>query len=163
VDLGGVVIQEASIVGDTGLLGDEWLDTPEVEGAIEAIGRLRSGRFNSGVLIVSKAGPRVRERSRAWLDHVGFFGRTGVHRADLIFVRERRDKADVCRRRGVTHFLDNHLGVLLHLDTVPYRYLFTGGGTDVKRLDAVPAEISVTRSWTEAVALLDDDLGSYAS
>ena len=40
------------------------------------------------------------------------------------FCNERSEKEAICRELGVTHFIDDHLEVLLYLKSVPYRFLF---------------------------------------
>ena len=154
VDLGGVVIRSAGGVGDTGLLGDEWLDTPEVDGCIDVLTRLTAVPFDTQVVIISKAGPKIQQRSRKWLEHTDFFARTGIGPTNLVFVRERRDKAGACRQWHVTHFVDDHVGVLQHLTTVPHRYLFTGGSGASTSPQQVPPGIEVADSWTTVEELL---------
>ena len=154
VDLGGVVIRSAGGDGDTGLLGDEWLDTPAVDGCIDVLARLTAALFDRRVVIISKAGPKIQQRSREWLEHADFFARTGIGPTNLVFVRERRDKAGACRRWHVTHFVDDHVGVLQHLTTVPHRYLFTGGSGASTSPQQVPPGIEVADSWTTVEELL---------
>lgn len=158
VDLGGVVIRTATTTEDTGFLDDDWIDTPEVDGCIAALARLHDGPFNAGIQLISKAGPRIQQRSRDWLAHRDFFNRSGIPPANLVFVRERRDKAEVCRKRRVTHFIDDHISVLNHLDTVAHRYLFTGGGTSHEATHQVPSGIAIAATWPEAEAMLLESL-----
>ena len=99
--------------------------------------------------IIRKAGPKIQQRSRQWLEDVDFFGRTGIAPSNLVFVRERRDKADVCCRCAVTHLIDDHVGVLQYLTTVPYRYLFVVGGGKSKDTQQRPRGIRVADSWAE--------------
>jgi hypothetical protein len=103
------------------------MDTPAVGGAFAALAELTEGPFEGRVHLVSKAGPKTAETTRRWLAEVGFYGRTGILPSNLHFVRDRADKAPVCERLGVTHFIDDRIDVLGHLTTVPYRYLFVGG------------------------------------
>src|SRR3954469_24673945 len=114
VDVGGVLIDRVAEGSDTSFFGDRPLETPAVPGAVEALSALTAGTFASRVFLISKAGPRISERTRAWLEHTGFFAATGIAPTHLHFVRNRGDKEPVCRRLGITHFVDDRLSVLNH-------------------------------------------------
>lgn len=114
---------------DTSFFGSRPLETPATAGVFERLAELTAGPFAGRVHIVSKAGPKVAGHTRDWLVFHRFFERTGINPANLHFVRERRDKAPVCARLNITHFVDDRLDVLAHLETVRYRYLFGGSGT----------------------------------
>lgn len=115
IDIGRVII--GPVIGgraDTSFLSggmDRALQTPAAEGALEAIAVLVR-RFAGRVWLVSKCGARVERKSRRWLDHCDFYGRTGLPRDQLEFCLERRDKAPIARTLGLTHFIDDHLDVL---------------------------------------------------
>jgi hypothetical protein len=109
---------------------------------------LTAGPFAGRVHLVSTAGPKVSANTRAWLQHHRFFERTGVAEARLHFVRKRREKAPVCERLAITHFVDDRAEVLFHLTTVEHRYLFTGGSThNVPGTE--PDWVTMIRSWPE--------------
>jgi hypothetical protein len=156
VDIGGVLIDRPGEDGDTSFFGDRPMETPAVPGAVEALGRLAAGPFASRVHLISKAGPKVSERTTAWLAHHGFAEATGIGPDRVHFVRRREDKAPVCRRLGVTHFVDDRLSVLTHLESVPYRYLFTGGLGDHPAPDPrrVPPWARLVENWDELERLL---------
>jgi hypothetical protein len=69
-------------------------------------------------------------------------------------VREREEKADICERVGITHFVDDQLEVLVHLTSVPYRYLFTGGLGMNQPPSTVPTWATVVATWPQLVGLL---------
>jgi hypothetical protein len=129
VDIGRVVIDGGGnpSEGDTAFFeGDEatMLATPEVPGAIAAIGRLAT-LFGGGVWLVSKCGPRTEERSKRWLEAHRFFERTGIAPGNLRFCRERADKRIHCVELGLTHFVDDRADVHRHIeDVVEHRYYF---------------------------------------
>jgi hypothetical protein len=149
LDVGGVIIDRASEDSDTSFFGDRPLETPAVADAVECIATLTADVFASRVVVVSKAGPKTAARTREWLEHVGFYARTGIRPDDVHFVRDRAGKEPVCRRLGVTHFVDDRLSVLNHLVSVPHRYLFTGGlGASAPPDPArVPEDIVLAADW----------------
>jgi hypothetical protein len=148
VDVGGVIVRLAEGGEDTSFFGNRPLETPATDGVFEALAALTAGPFAGRVHLVSVAGPKVSAATRAWLHHHRFFERTGIPDAHLHFVRKRREKAPVCERLGITHFVDDRVEVLVHLSAVPRRYLFTGGSTHTAPTD-VPDWATVVGSWAE--------------
>ncbi|SFD80093.1 hypothetical protein [Paracidovorax konjaci] len=128
IDIGRVLIApDGADGGDTSFIGgslDDALATPPCEGMFEHVPVLVD-RFQGRVWLVSKAGPRVQEKTLRWLEHHHFHGRTGIPESHVRFCRERPQKADHCRALGITHFIDDREDVLRHLEgVVPHRFLF---------------------------------------
>src|SRR5256885_16416514 len=67
VDIGGVIIQRSDESDDTSFWGDNYLATPAVPGAFEALRQLREGRFGADLFVVSKSGAYTEWRAREWL------------------------------------------------------------------------------------------------
>jgi hypothetical protein len=154
VDVGGVIVRLAEGGEDTSFFGNRPLETPAVDGVFEALAALTAGPFAGRVHLVSTAGPKVSANTRAWLHHHRFFERTGIPEAHLHFVRRRRDKAPVCERLAITHFVDDRVEVLFHLATVEHRYLFTGGSTH-NVAGNQPEWATVVGSWQEFAGTMD--------
>jgi hypothetical protein len=130
LDIGNVLIQPSkreNTLVDTSFLGGSIQDaklTPPYLGMFEVAPELVA-KFSGEVWLVSKAGPRVQEKTRAWLAHHRFFERTGIKPSRLRFCLERADKALHCAELGITHFVDDRLDVLQYLEPmVPTRVLF---------------------------------------
>lgn len=162
VDVGGVIVTLVDRDEDTSFFGSRPLETPSVTGVSEPLAALTVEPFATRVHLVSKAGPKVAANTRDWLTHHHFFDRTGIPAANLHFVRERADKAPVCQRLGVTHFVDDRLDVLAHLDTVEHRYLFLGGTGGQAPADGVPGWATVVDTWAGLVTLLRDPIPDRA-
>jgi hypothetical protein len=148
VDVGGVIVVLADGGSDTSFFGSRPLETPAVDGVFAQLAALAAGIFEGRVHLISKAGPKVAANTRAWLAHHRFFEVTGIPEHHLHFVRERRDKAPVCRRLDVTHFVDDRLDVLAYLESVEHRYLFGG------RRDDVPEWATAVATWAELARVL---------
>ncbi|AKU98979.1 hypothetical protein AKJ09_05643 [Labilithrix luteola] len=155
VDIGRVIIHGDG--PDTSFIqarDDETaMRAPAVDGAIDALARLTL-RFDGAVWLVSKCGPRIEGLSRRWLAHHGFFERTGISPAQLRFCRERREKAGICLKLGVTMFVDDRLDVLLPMaGVVEHRFLFGVHASSDPTVTPVP-----TWRATEAAieAILDE-------
>lgn len=155
VDIGRVIIHGDG--PDTSFIqardDEAAMQAPAVDGAIDALARL-TRRFEGAVWLVSKCGPRIEALSRRWLNHHGFFDKTGISPAQLRFCRERREKAGICLKLGVTMFVDDRVDVLVPMaGIVAHRFLFGASSSSDPTITAV-------RTWqaTEAAidALLDE-------
>ena len=146
IDIGGVIVARGEGLEDTNFFGSRPMDTPPLPGAIDAIRVLAGARFTGRVHLVSKAGPRIAEISLQWLHQSDFLTRTGLTEREVHFVRERSEKAEVCVKLGITHFVDDRLSVLNVMPEVPFRYLFTGGLSAAQkagRIDVPPGIVAV--------------------
>ena len=158
IDIGNVIINGPAHPGggDTAFFeGDEatMLATPEMDGAVAAIGRL-TGLLDGRVWLVSKCGPRVQDRTLRWLDAHDFYQRTGVPRDHVRFCRTRPDKRGHCLELGLTHFVDDHPEVHEAIrGTVAFQYFF--GPQDAP----IPDWGRHTPTWTDAERSIVKSLG----
>jgi len=154
VDIGRVIIAAGGGRGDTSFLDGDLaaaLATPPSPGALRSL-RALVAAFEGRVWLVSKAGPRVQDRTRRWLDHHRFWEETGVAAGHLRFCRGRADKAEIARALGLTHFIDDRADVLGHMvGLVAHRLLFG----PQRRPD--PAHLQVP-DWPSAVAAIGQTL-----
>jgi hypothetical protein len=158
IDIGRVLITpEGTGPADTSFIGgsiEDAVATPPYEGMFDAVTELTQ-RFGRRVWLVSKAGPRMQEKTRLWLAHHRFFERTGIASRNLRFCLERPQKADHCRALGITHFIDDRLDVLQHLrGVVEYRYLF---GPQRKGSSA-PTGVTACRTWPDTLVQILSDI-----
>ena len=127
IDIGRVLIRPGQGPNDTSFLQgslERALETPPYDGMFETVPLLVQ-RFGGRAWLVSKAGPRVEDRTRRWLDRHRFWDRTGIPEGQVRFCRDRPGKLPICRELQVTHFIDDRLDVLEHLrGTVPHLFLF---------------------------------------
>ncbi len=156
VDIGGVLIDRAEEGGDTSFFGSRPMETPIVDGALEALARLVEA-FEGRVCIVSKAGPRIQELSRRWLVNQGIAPAL-ISWDKVHFVSKRADKGPVCEQLGITSFIDDNVGVLNYLTTVRRLILFSGGTPPDRYPKQVPKSMTLARSWPEATRIILDDL-----
>lgn len=129
----------------TSMLSADWRRTPYAPQAVDILRVLNAdSEFAGRIHLVSKCGPKIEERSRIWLTDTGFAEETGITPERWHFVRERADKAPVCERLGVSHFVDDRIAVLQHMSAVAHRYLFAP-----KRLKQIPKWATVVWDWRE--------------
>ena len=92
--------------------------------ALETITAL-AARFGGRVWIISKAGRDTQERTRLWLEHNEFHGRTKIPRGNLRFCDTHYDKRGICAELGITDMIDDRFQVHEALSgVVARRYLF---------------------------------------
>ncbi len=129
VDFGGVIVKlvDRKQVSDTQLSGTEGTEIAQ-EGVFEAMAKIVS-HFEGRVWIVSKAGPRMQAKTLAWLDAVDFYSRTGLDKSHVEFCRERQDKATICQKIEITHFIDDRVHIMQILRNVVPNIYFYGEET----------------------------------
>jgi hypothetical protein len=162
IDVGGVLVDRVAEGSDTSFFGDRPMETPAVEGALEAVADLVE-LFEYRVHIVSKAGPKIAEFTRRWLGSRGATGDGAIPLGNVHFVRKRPEKHPICEQLGVTHFIDDRLDVLAHLATVDRRYLFIGGLGDHVAPSQVPDWATTVDAWPGLVGLLRRDVERRSS
>jgi hypothetical protein len=157
VDFGRVIHGGAAADGvhDTVFLDggfEEALASPATDGAFDVLPRLVDA-FGGRVWVISKCGPRIQERTLAWLDHHDFHARTGVPRGNVRFCRKRNDKAGHCTQLGITHMIDDRIDVHRALvDSVPCRYLFG------RQEEPAPSWVRHTVTWADVEDAVMADL-----
>jgi len=154
IDIGRVIIEggtkdmkDTTFVDAQGQA--EYLNTPEVEGAVESITQLVE-MFDGNVWLISKCYENTQKKTRKWLAKQKFFRTTGVKDHRIIFCLERRQKVGICEDLGITHFIDDRMGCLAPMNgKVRYRFLF--GPQDPEQvLHDDPVEPSVALVYAES-------------
>jgi hypothetical protein len=149
VDIGGVIIDRVNDNTDTSFFGPNYLKTTPVPGVFEALKALTHQRFEYLVYLVSKCGKKTEEKTLEWLDYHNFYERTGIPRFNVHFCRERHEKAPICAKLNITHFVDDRLEVLGYLDTVEHRYLFRPNENEVRKFSQNLDRVTRVESWEE--------------
>lgn len=152
-----MIIDRANDDTDTSFFTDNYLRTTAVPGCFPALRALVEESFGSNVHVVSKCGPNVERKTREWLAHHDFYALTGVASSHVHFTRTREGKAPICAELGLTHFIDDRLDVLEHLEHVTsmrHRLLFVGGLPSARRRESLPEGITVVESWPDVARLL---------
>ncbi|MEV5751908.1 hypothetical protein AB0L00_29165 [Actinoallomurus sp. NPDC052308] len=155
VDFGRVIQGGVTEAGeeDTTFLGgglEQAMRTPATSGTFEVLPRLVA-RFGGRAWVISKCGEGVQRRTLQWLDHHDFYRRTGIARGNVRFCRRRADKAGHCTELGITHMIDDRLGVHVALrGIVPHLILF--GPQPVEP----PGWVRHAPTWADVEAMIDE-------
>lgn len=157
IDIGRVIM--APVKGgkaDTSFLSgslERAMRTPPSPGALEGVAELVEA-FQGQAWLISKAGPRVQDKTKHWLRHWHFYRETGLPQNHLRFCLERSQKAGHCKQLCITHFIDDRLDVLEHLkEVVPNLYLFG----EQPKLDQVPDWATPVADWRQTTSIVRRD------
>lgn len=121
--------------------------TAPVPGSLDTLRRLASGGFGPRVWVVSKCREENEEPLRAWLGRNGFLDNALVIPTDVHFCRERADKAEIARRLGLTHFVDDRPEVMSHMDPAIHRVLFQPDRDDAAAYAPLIRGVPMVESW----------------
>ena len=154
VDVGGVIIEPMDNSDDTSFFGPNYLRTPAIEGAFDALRVLNRAYFPGCVYLVSKCEKRVQAHTLDWLAHHDFHGYTGIPVEHVHFCRQRHEKGEIAARLGLTHFVDDRLEVLSYLRTVAVRCLFRGRPAELQSYAHLLPQVAQVATWSEALPVL---------
>lgn len=150
VDIGRVIIDGGPKGTDTSFFGDNFLKTPAVQGAFNAIKLLRT-QFDD-VYLVSKCGDYIQHKSRTWMFWNKFSTITGVKPDHFRFCPTRAGKAPICEELGITHFVDDKLEILGILpDVTTVKFLFRGSEGEIQRQSQHLSKVIQVQSWGEVL------------
>ncbi len=150
VDIGKVIITGDTDSPDRSMFGKDFLQSPEVEGAVEILKYLVSSPRWVQVYLISKCGEDMQKRTLSWLEAHDFYNRTGIARENVYFCRERSDKAGIARRLSVTYFIDDRIDVLKSMpQQVRVKILFDPDNKVKTRND-----MAIARDWQEVYSIL---------
>ncbi len=125
-------------------------------GALDTLRVLKESRFPK-IYIVSKINMDgvIEPKARQWLKRYGFD--EVVPPKHVYFCAERHEKAPICKKLGITHFIDDRLEVLSYMvGIVPHLFLFRPWAEEDKPFQYLVTEgkVTVVRSWREVRAHL---------
>jgi hypothetical protein len=141
IDIGNVIIGGATELPDTSFFSDNFLATPPIPESFESI-QLLAEEFD--VWLISKCGQKIQDRSLAWLEAYKFFEVTGVHPEQVIFCRQRKEKAPIAESLGLRVFIDDRVDIISSMEEiVDYPILFTSWRETLGALNAVGFQIVI--------------------
>ena len=140
-DIGGVIIaksapseNEADQQEDT-MFSSNYLNSAQEKDAFDTLRQITSSIGSENVFLISKCGELVQQKTLEWLNHTKFYEKTNIPVSNVKFCKERSQKAAIIANLGVTHFVDDRLDVLSHIDPKCVCILFK------------PLPISQQRNW----------------
>lgn len=149
IDVGGVIIKNATEGNDTSFFSDNFLKTPPNEEAFNTITKLND--MFDDVYIVSKCGYKIRNKTLDWFKYHNFYDITGISPDNVYFCHERWEKHPICEKLGITHFIDDKLEVLSYLESVKFKYLFKPKSRELKKFNNYLLNVTIVDSWNELI------------
>jgi hypothetical protein len=114
---------------------------------------VRSRRFDA-IYIVSRANAISRFLFLVRLQRANFWEKTGIPRENIYFCLKNRRKIDICKKLGVTDFIDDRISVLKHMESLEHCFVFNPKKSTIRKyLNSSPRLTSV-RSWDELKPIL---------
>lgn len=150
VDIGNVIINHRlSDPNDKTLHEERYSTIPSTEGVSEALNKLNV-LFSGNVYLISKCTEWAENKILAWLDDNGFYPKTGINSKNIFFVRERHEKDAICRKLGITYFVDDRLEVVSHMiESTPNLFLYQPDKDEVNEFQEFLSKVTVVNSWKE--------------
>jgi len=140
-------------LGDTIFTTQNGIKFP-FRGAYGIIKKLVEQRFKERSYIVSRVNPEQKVRALTILKEESFHELTGLPAKNVEFCELRHEKAPICERLGITHFIDDRPEVMSHMQTVPHRFLFRPIAEDVELFKDKLEGVIIVQSWAEIERLL---------
>jgi len=153
VDIGNVIINHRLMDKEN---RDDWqekyLSSPPVDNVFDSLRILNTEIFNGNVFLVSKCREEAEQLIKLWFKKHDFYSQTGIKPENTYFVRERKEKDIVCRKLGITHFIDDRLEVLSHMvGSTPNLYLFQPDPLEVEEFKKFLPRVIMVDSWDEVL------------
>lgn len=147
VDIGGVLMSKDTD-SDAQFFSDNFLQTPEVPAAIQTLTYFTSFIDPEDIFLISKCSESIEKKTRQWLEYRYFFKETGLLAENLIFCRNRADKARISEELSITHFIDDRHSVLIHmlnLKSIKKLFLFRPSSNELPQ--TMESKLEIVHHW----------------
>jgi hypothetical protein len=122
-----------------------------MEGSFEAL-KILNDHFKGEAYLISKCSEWAEAQILTWLHAHDFFGKTGIDPKRVHFVRERNEKDGICRKLGITHFIDDRLEILGYMvESTPSLYLFMPDKKEVEEFKEFLTQVTVVDGWSQVI------------
>ncbi len=123
-----------------------------MEGAIQTVKKIVESKVYAQIYIISK--PAITSKfSHFWMSANDFWSKTGLDENNLRYVKSWQEKAILSKELGVTHFVDNRIGVLHHMHSVRHLFLFRPAWWELKT-NADLNRVTIAKDWSMLGRLL---------
>lgn len=152
VDIGNVIINHRlSDPNDKTLHEERYSTIPSTEGVFGALKTLNI-YFKGEIYLISKCTEWAEAKILKWLKDNDFYSKTGIKEENIYFVRQRNEKDAICRKLGITHFIDDRLEVLSHMiESTPNLFLFQPNNIEIEEFKEFLPKVRKMESWDQIV------------
>lgn len=133
IDLGNTLIKERKPMRD----------------AYRVVTELSKLYFGPRIHIVSRVDEEQERRARTFVTSEPFIKGTGIPLRRVHFCRERSEKAAICAKFGITHFIDDRPEVMRHLGKGVTKILFDPIAEDHEQFQNSLGGVYTVSSWNE--------------
>lgn len=158
VDIGNVIINHRlADHNDASLYNDRYSSIPTAIGAFVSLKTLNAGKFRGAVYLISKCNVWAQEKILHWLRDNDFYKVTGISEKNVLFCRERHEKAEICVAIGITYFIDDRLEVLAAMaGKIPHLFLYQPDQKEIDEYRQFLPMVTVVEDWAEIVDQIDN-------
>jgi hypothetical protein len=151
VDIGNVIINNQLIdCNDQAFYVNHYSQVPPIKDAFEVLKKINNRQLNNRIYLVSRCPEYAEAIILKWLRENNFYDKTGIDINNIYFCRERKEKAVICERLKITHFVDDRYEVLSYMtETNKHLYLFQPNKYEVQKFLKLPKNIKIVNSWFE--------------
>ena len=152
VDIGNVIINNRLNDPEVTKVDEQvYAAFPPSEGVFDSL-KILNDYFNGEAYLISKCTEWAQIQILLWLKTHDFYTKTGVKEENVHFVRQRHEKDGICRKLGITHFIDDRLEVLSHMiESIPNLILFQPNNNEVKVFEEFLPKVTIANDWTQVV------------
>lgn len=161
IDIGRVILADATDIRDSIFSRDNYINANFTEGAEDALTSLVEMVGSRSVYLVSKCSPTIQKRTTEVLEHHKFFNNTGLVRDNLLYCEQRYEKAVIAEQLGLTHFVDDRVGVLKSMpESVGSKFLFYADSTASIPYEFLREESDIypVRGWQSAILAIEQTI-----
>ena len=126
----------------------------QITGSILSLQKINQEKKFNQIFIISRAGLVHRIFFYLRLLSLNFWNTTGIPKENLYFCWRNKDKALLCKKLKVTHFIDDRLQVLSYLQDVKNLYALNPTNKEINSHPQTFKSVKTAKSWSELVTLL---------
>lgn len=151
VDVGGVIMDWIPYLEtERSYLGDNYRETPVMEGSLEALKQLNESQFKNNIYIISKYSEHGPDRMYDWIESKDFYLKTGIPKEHVHLCGTDAEKTPIGEKLELSHYVDDKPEILeTFVGKIPNLYIFNPA--DGAKYDSSIQSVS---SWADLLTHL---------
>lgn len=151
IDIGNVIINFRLTNSQS---EENYSNIPATDNSFNTIKKL-SVLFEGRIFLISKCKELNENKILSWLKNNDFYNKTNVNEKNLLFCKERNEKAAICKTLKITHFIDDRIEVLSHMiSIVPNLFLYKPEPTQIIGYEKFLTAVIKINNWKDVIGFL---------
>jgi len=154
IDIGRVIISGGNEGVD--FFSKNYLKVPEVPFASRSVAKIVQEYGAHNVFLISKCSEAIQHKTLEWLEVQNFFNTMHIYRHQVLFCRNRDEKAQIVKEHAIDTFIDDRFAVLKHMLFLKELYLFNPSADEQAEALNCPAasHVHTITHWDDLLSLL---------